>query len=189
MKTKILIILGSIMLCLMLATVIVLASLQTNNGLELAAPSKINVYNSNMTATKTYSSENEEYIKVMEYYNGMTEESILKQILSNKYLTDKPNEKTSEVAWSEYNKTTGVYVEFVFDKIQKLTVIRDDNTRKVNISALIFRIDNTNAFTEILVYYRTGTTYETKDEDEETRYPVAIIANTNKLFDYINGLL
>lgn len=185
MKLRILYIVGGVMLSAMIVTITILGVMQTNYGLNLADPTHINIYKNNTTATVSYSTQDEQYSKIIQLYNEMTEKTILRQLLDGKYLDKLPAENLNQTAWYELKKVSGVYVEFVYETPQKLIVSRNGSTRKLDVLAIIFKVSKTNSYSDLLIYYRTTSNYETEDSQKETVYPITVNANTNDLFDYI----
>lgn len=187
MKTKIVLTSLGVILSAIIITIIVLASLQSNGGLSHDNPSKIKIYKSGIDASYTYTKDDARYSKIIEMYNDMTERSMLEQIVGGNFSNTLPQENINALAWSEYNKTSGIYVEFLFDREQKITVCRDEHTRSLKVMGLIFRINNDNSYKTINIYYKTTENYETKDADGETVYPLMVNANTSKLYKYLVG--
>lgn len=187
MKTKIIMISLGTMLSAMIVTIIVLASLQSNGGMIHANPTIINIYKSSIDASASYSESDTKYAKIVEMYKDMTERSMLEQIAGGSFANDIPIENTEALAWTEYNKTAGVYIEFIFEKVQKITVSRAGSTRRLNISGIIFRVNNDNSYSMLNIYYKTAENYATTDSDGETVYPIMVNANTSKLYKYLVG--
>lgn len=185
MKLRILYIVGGVMLSVMIVTISILGIMQTNYGLNLANPSHVNIYKNNTTVTSSYSANDEEYSKIIQLYNEMTEKTILRQLLEGRYLDKLPSEDLNQAAWYELKKVSGIYIEFVYDNPQKLIISRNGSTRRIDIKAIIFKAGKSYYYEDLLIYYRTSETYETQDSQKETVYPITVNANTNDLFNYL----
>ena len=185
MKFKILIISLSIILATVLTLFIVLGTITSKTEFIKAKPEKINIYKSDISISKTYTSEDSKYDKLVSEFSNMTKISILKQILNNKFISEYPVVNVDAEPWSEYYKLNGIYIEFVYKNLQNIVVYEDGNTRKISIKSIIFRLNNESNFSNVNIYYKSNDNFSSSSINNEQYSPLKLEAKTKTLYDQI----
>ncbi len=193
-KHRIALILTAIFSSLLLVSVIVLSILQSSTRPDLPNPDSIKLYLNSTSAGKTLTKGTSEYNKVMSIYNDAFEKSYLSQLTDNNILERSIHENTSAEVWNDTNTRTGVYMEFIFDEPKKYIIYRNGNSRRVDITSVIFKLTKENEFKEVDIFYEvkketsssssSSSNNSTNKKVEETNYPLAVEANTSKLYNY-----
>lgn len=189
-KSKISLILTIIFSSILLASIVVLAILQTNTKPNLPNPDSIKIYNKELSASKTYSKGSTEYNEIVRLYNQMFEKTYLAQMSDDQVLTGKLREDLYSPAWSDNNKLDGLYIEFCYDTTKNFTIYRNENSRRVDIQSLFIKLSNVNNTQSTHVYY---TVEKIADKNEAAKaepcYPLIAEANTYELYTYVKTLL
>ena len=182
-KYKFALILTAVFSSILLLSVIVLSILQTTTRPDLPNPDSIKLYLNSSSAEKTYNKGTTEYNEVLNIYYKSFEKSFLAQLADNEIINSSINEDTSAPIWNDSFTRTGVYMEFNFDQPKKYIVYRNGNSRRVDITSIIFQLTKEDMFKETLIYYRIEQESSNKDEDEKL-YPLSVEANTSKLYNF-----
>lgn len=121
----------------------------------------------------------------------MFEKTYLAQLSDNSVLPENLAEDTFAPLWSDVNKETGLYLEFVYSTPKKFIVNRNSNTRRVDVSTIIFELSKSNSSQDIYVYYTVKTddssssSSNKKEETTEPNYPIVAKANTYDLYKHL----
>ena len=182
-KYKFALILTAVFSSILLLSVVVLSILQTNTRPDLPSPDSIKIYLNSSSAEKTYSKGTADYNKLLDLYYDSFEKSFLAQLSDNEIIGDSISENTSAVLWSDSFIRTGVYMELIFDQSKKYIVYRNGNSRRVDITSIIFQLTKEDNFKPTNVYYKIEKESSNKDEDEKN-YPLSVEANTSKLYNF-----
>lgn len=187
MKHKIALILTAIFSTILLTSVVTLSILQSSTRPDLPNPDSIKIYLNSTSANSTYKKGSTEYNEIMKLYNSAFEKSYLNQLTDNDILERTISENTTVASWSDSNTRTGVYYEFVFDTPKKYIIYRDGNSRRVDITSIIFQVEKEDVFKLTNVYYqvqKASNSSSSSSTEKETNYPLLTEANTSKLYNY-----
>ena len=193
-KYKLPLILAITFSAILILSVITLSILQTNTKPNLPNPDEIKIYKQSTSAQSTYKKGSAEYNEIINLYNTMFEKSYLNQLTDKKFLREEISEDQFAPLWSDINKETGLFIEFVFTTPKKYIVYRDNNSRRVDVSSIIFELSKEDSSENIYIYYTTQTEENKSNSDKdknsqepaaEPNYPLVTCANTYNLFKYI----
>ena len=193
-KYKLPLILAITFSAILILSVITLSILQTNTKPNLPNPDEIKIYKQSTSAQSTYKKGSAEYNEIINLYNTMFEKSYLNQLTDKKFLREEISEDQFAPLWSDINKETGLFIEFVFTTPKKYVVYRDNNSRRVDVSSIIFELSKEDSSENIYIYYTTQTEENKSNSDKdknsqetaaEPNYPLVTCANTYNLFKYI----
>lgn len=192
MRTKVLMISGIVISVLFVAFIVTLSCIHSTTQFILTDPNSISIYNFNQNETKKLTSSSKEYAAFMEKYKNSFSGSYLEQVFNNDYYNTNIEEDLNASEWSDYNKKNGLFVEFKFEKAQKLIIWRDGSSRQIFIDAFIFKVEESNKINKISVYYSQGGSYNNNFEktgDGEIFYPIICYGNTSELYEYIMSII
>ena len=190
-KHKIPLILSISLTAILFISIIVLSILQTNTKPNLPNPDEIKIYKQSTSADATYKKGTDEYNAIIEIYNAMFEKTYLQQISDNSIIPNKLYEDTFAPLWSDVNKETGLFVEFTYSSPKKFIIYRDNNSRRVDVSSIVFELSKENSSEQLYIYYTVKE--EEKDsnnknettEEAEPYYPIITQANTYDLYKHL----
>lgn len=180
---------------ILLISILVLSILQTNTKINLPNPDSIKIYKKSTTTSKTYAKGSDEYNSIVELYNSMFEKTYLKQLSDDDIISGEIAEDLSAPLWVDANYETGVFVEFLFDSAKKVILFRDGNSRRVDVSSIMFQITKENKTSKLYVYYKLpSTSSDSSSKSESTTptttepcYPLVTQANTHELYKFITS--
>lgn len=192
MKHKIILpIIGAIAV-VVIASLIVFASRYTASNIAFANPQTINIYYKSQTAKKTITEDSDEYKSIVDAFSDTFKKSHLAQIASDDFINPTVEEDLTGVVWTDYNLDEGLFLEFEFEKAQKMIISRKGNTRTIYITKIIFKIDESAGVKNNYLYYAIDDKYvnDPKDTgDSEIYYPLVAQGETIKLYNIIKELL
>lgn len=192
MKHKIILpIIGAIVV-VVITSLIVFASRYTESNIAFANPQTINIYYKSQTAKKTITEDSDEYKSIVDAFNDTFKKSHLTQIASDDFINPTVEEDLTGVVWTDYNLDDGLFLEFEFEKAQKMIISRKGNTRTIYITKIIFKIDESAGVKNNYLYYAIDNKYvnDPKDTgDSEIYYPLVAQGETIKLYNIIKELL
>lgn len=190
-KYKIPLILAITFTSILFLSIVTLSVLRTNTKPNLPAPDEIKIYKQSTSASATYKSGTDDYEEIMKLYNVMFEKTYLSQLSDNSILPENLSEDTFAPLWSDVNKETGLFIEFTYSTPKKFIVNRNNNTRRVDVSSIIFELSKANSSEDIYIYYTVKTDSSSsssnskKEETTEPNYPIVAKANTYDLYKHI----
>jgi hypothetical protein len=191
MKNKIYLWLIVSMTLIMSVSLVIFASLQTNSKLPINVdPEKINVYYRSQSETLSYTESDSEYVEILKMYNNAFKKSYLNQITTNQFLGEGIDEATSQSGWDDQDKVKGLYLEFKYEKNQRLVISRNGNTRQVFISSIIFELTQEKEVHKIYIHYAQDGKYNNKEASDGVEvYPLTTEGDTKELYVYLRGLI
>ena len=186
-KYKIPLFLTIILSSILFVSVITLSILQTNTKPNLPNPDEIKIYKYSTSADITYTKGTDDYNNFLKLYNSMFEKTYLQQLGDNDILSKNLHEDTFAPLWSDVNKETGVFIEFTYSTPKKFIIHRDNNSRRVDISSIIFEITKEDKSHQLYIYYTVKEESSSDDKnknqrDPEPYYPIVTQANTYDMF-------
>ena len=191
-KYKIPLLLTIILSSILFVSTILFSILQTNTKPNLPNPDEIKIYKQSTSADATHKKGTNEYNKLIDLYNSMFEKTYLQQLGDNEILSNNLHEDTFAPLWSDVNKETGVFVEFVYSSPKKFIIHRGNNSRRVDVSSIIFEISKEDSSKQLYIYYTVkeeeSSSNDKKDEtkrDPEPYYPIVTQANTYDMFKHL----
>ena len=167
-----------------ISVVIILSSWQVSYRLNLPNPDSIKIYKDGQIAVKTIDSQSEFYNEILNLYNNMTKETMLNQISSEKLMSLTITEKPENSQWNDNFKNAGMYLEFIFNEPKHTIIEVNKNTKRIDLTSIIFRIYNYDDLSTLTIYYRCNDEYSTKINGN-SRKPLTLEANTSQLYKYI----
>ena len=185
MKFKILFSALIVIVTLVISTIVVLASITSKTEFIETDPEIIYIYKSNITADTTITKNDAKYKKILNEFSKISQISMFNEILRGKHISKYPIVNTSSEVWQENNKSSGIYIEFVYTNLQKLIVLENNNTRIIEVKAIIFRLSESDKLENVNMFYRSGENYITTDTYGEPIHSINIEANTSKLYKLI----
>lgn len=192
MKHKIILpIIGAIAV-VVITTLIVFASRYTTSNIAFANPKTIKIYYKSQTAKKTIDATTDDYENLVSAFSDTFKKSFLEQVADDDFINPIVEEYLEGTAWSDYNLDEGLYLEFIFEKAQKMIISRDGNTRTIYITAIRFKLDETTGVKNNYLYYAIDEEYVNDPEktgDSEVYYPLIVQGDTTKLYSIIKELL
>lgn len=191
MKNKIFTAIIISMTLIMSASLIVFAGLQTNTKLPIKEdPTKITVYYRSQNETLSYSTSDSEYVEILKLYNDSFKKSYLNQITTSQFLGKGISEATDQAGWDDQSKTKGLYIEFSYEKNQRLVISRNGNTRQIFISSIILELTQDKNVHKIYIHYAQDGKYNNKEASGgEDIYPLTTEGDTRELYIYLRGLI
>lgn len=133
MKHKIILpIIGAIVV-VVITSLIVFASRYTESNIAFANPQTINIYYKSQTAKKTITEDSDEYKSIVDAFNDTFKKSHLTQIASDDFINPTVEEDLTGVVWTDYNLDDGLFLEFEFEKAQKMIISRKGNLSLIHI--------------------------------------------------------
>ena len=199
-KHKIPLILSIAFSSILIISIIVLAILQTNTKPNLPNPDEIIIYKKSLTSKNSYKKGTDEYDEIIKLYNKAFEKTYLAQLSDDDILSGALYENLDAPLWNDNNKKSGIYIEFKFEEPKKYIINRDNSTRRVDITSIIFEIDKNDSTKPLNIYYETEDSEAAKEststsnsnkvnKDElEPNYALTAFANTNDLYKYITTI-
>ena len=189
-KYKIPLFLTIILSSILFVSVITLSILQTNTKPNLPNPDEIKIYKHSTSADLTYKKGTDDYNTLMELYNSMFEKTYLQQLSDNDILSNDLHEDTFAPLWSDVNKETGVFIEFTYSTPKKFIIHRDNNSRRVDVSSIIFEITKEDSSHQLYIYYTVKEESSSNEKDTNKRepepyYPIVTQANTYDMFKHL----
>lgn len=192
MKHKIILpIIGAIAV-VVITTLIVFASRYTTSNIAFANPKTINIYYKSQTVKKTLDSSTEGYEDLVSAFSDTFKKSFLEQVAEDDFINPTVEEYLEGTAWSDYNKDDGLFLEFIFEKAQKMIISREGNTRTIYITSIIFELDEKTGVKNNYLYYAIDEKYVNDPEktgDSEIYYPLIVQGDTTKLYSTIKELI
>lgn len=192
MKHKIILpIIGAIAV-VVITTLIVFANRYTTSNIAFANPKTINIYYKSQTVKKTLDSSTDGFEDLVSAFSDTFKKSFLEQVAEDDFINPTVEEYLEGTAWSDYNKDDGLFLEFVFEKAQKMIISREGNTRTIYITSIIFELDETTGVKNNYLYYAIDEKYVNDPEttgDSEIYYPLIVQGDTTKLYSTIKELV
>lgn len=182
-------IISAVIAVLLIAVVTVLACVRVDNGINVDEPTKILVYAKTSTPI-TYSEEEtpKKFNELKKLYKEMTNLTILQHAVSGNKIKKQPAQDVEgkNGNWTSSNKSSYNCIELKFDKEQKIIINVDGDTRVINFTALIMKIEDKKKVEEVAIYF-SQTDVETDSKSYKSN-PIIVKAQQNKLFEYIEKI-
>ncbi len=167
-----------------------LSFIKPNVKLVQNTPANIYVFNESSTATKAngYNTESAEYNEILKRLKKVTAVSMFTRLVNQSEPTPTVQQDLSGTftKWSTDIKQENIVVELVYDKMQDVVVYVGDDTRVISYMCISFVIPTTKKFSDVVVYYATTNSVESKNESYTTCDPLVVKGKSGSIAKYIN---
>ncbi len=181
--------------CLIVAIIsllICLSVIKKNVNLNLGMPEAIIIYNKSQTPKKSggYKSSDEEYNKILETYNNITNLTLFDWLIHSSTLDIMPTQDVNST-YANYNTdiiNNNIALEFIFsgDNAQQDVLLRiDGDTKVISFNAILFIIPSNNSYSNIVAYYSLGAN---KEEGYRNCQPIIFKGRAGKFVDLVESL-
>jgi len=182
-------IISSIIMTIILVAIITLSCVKVDNSLKIDDPSIIRIYAKSSVPVE-YSEEEtpSKYNKVLKLFKATTKLSIMDYMISGRPLNMKPSQDINEPlkyeTWKESNKSNYYYIELIFEEKQSIIVSIDGNTKVVEFTAFIMKVQKSRFGKEVALYPSTST----QDKKNYASGPILLTMEQNKLYNFIDKI-
>lgn len=177
---------------LVLVFITTLGFIKTNVPISYKDPVYIYVFNQSSTATATngYSTSNSEFSEIMKNLKKSSSVSAFTRLVNGTDIKPKI-EQDVDGTFTTYStdiKQDNIVVELVYDKQQDMVVYVGEDTKVISYYCLTFVIPLTYDFADIVVYYATTNSDDSKTESYQKCEPLVIKGKAKKLIKYVETL-
>ena len=190
---KIFSIISAVICGLVIVFISTLSFIKTNVAIIQNNPVSIYVFNESTTATKAngYTKDNAEFNEILKKLKKVSSVSIFTRLVNQTDATPKVEQDLNGTftSYSTDIKQENIVIELVYDNQQDIVVYVGEDTRVISYFCLSYVIPVNNKFADVVIYYATTNSDDSKNESYASCDPLVIKGKAGSFQKFVDKLV